>query len=254
MLSWITSKLDVETVRCILDGVTKGLTGRADIHDPVVALTDEAVHKQVWKIAVWARATNMHVNLHVTDWVAAQWEDAVHKTMIKWISNQKVQYLKHLFEDDANTEEGMAILWEQKRLKLYQGALYHCNTLAGELEEAMQFVVPKAHQVAIMNGCHRDAGHQGQHWTLYLLHDQFWWPSVAAQIQHGGTIAKVPIQPIIVASHLELLYIDFMNIEMTMELDQPPNVENALVFCDHFTKHIMVYMTPDQTAKTVAKL
>ena len=38
-----------------------------------------------------------------------------------------------------------------------------------------------------------------------------------------------------------------------MELDQPPNMVNLLVFCDYFTKHIMAYVTPKQTAKTVAK-
>ena len=38
-----------------------------------------------------------------------------------------------------------------------------------------------------------------------------------------------------------------------MELDQPQNVVNILVFCDHFMKYIIAYMTPDQTAKTVAK-
>ena len=38
-----------------------------------------------------------------------------------------------------------------------------------------------------------------------------------------------------------------------MELDQPPNVVNILVFCDHFTKHVMAYVTFGQTAKTAAK-
>ena len=63
--------------------------------------------------------------------------------------------------DDANTEEGMAILQEHKKLMLYQGALYHCYTLAGDLGEVMWFVVSMAHWVAAINGCHRDAGHQG---------------------------------------------------------------------------------------------
>ena len=40
---------------------------------------------------------------------------------------------------------------------------------------------------------------------------------------------------------------------MTMEPNRPTKVTNVLVFQDHFTKHIMAYMTPDQTAKTVAK-
>ena len=46
---------------------------------------------------------------------------------------------------------------------------------------------------------------------------------------------------------------DFTSIERMMELDQPPHIVNVLVFCDHFMRHVMAYVTPDQTAKTVAK-
>ena len=61
------------------------------------------------------------------------------------------------------------------------------------------------------------------------------------------------MQPIIATSSLELLHIDFTSIKMTMEPHQPLNMVNVQVFCDHFMKHVMAYMTPDQTAKTVAK-
>ena len=115
-----------------------------------------------------------------------------------------------------------------------------------------------------MNRCQRDTGHQGQQQTLYLLQDKFWWPSMAMQmqkvinnckqcIQHGDTHAKAPMQPIIFTTPLELLHIDFTSIEMTIELDQPPNVVNVWVFVTTLQKHIMVYVTPDQTAKIVAK-
>ena len=59
-------------------------------------------------------------------------------------------------------EEGMAILRKWKKFTLHQGALYHSHILTRELEEAMQFIVPMAHRVAAINGCHRDAQHQGQ--------------------------------------------------------------------------------------------
>ena len=95
----------------------------------------------------------MHVNLHVTDWVTTQWEDPVLKAVINWIPNWKVQDLKHLLGDYTNTEEGMTILPEWKKLMLY-----HCHTLASKLEEAMQFVVPTVHLVAVMNGYNQDAG------------------------------------------------------------------------------------------------
>ena len=125
-------------------------------------------------------------------------------------------------------------------------------------------MVPKAHWVAAMNGYHHDAGCQDQQWTLCLLHDQFWLPSLAAQmqraisscewcIQHEGICAKAPMWPIIVTAPLELLHVDFISIETMMELDWSPYVVNILVFCDHFMKHIMAYVTPNQTAKTVAK-
>ena len=52
---------------------------------------------------------------------------------------------------------------------------------------------------------------------------------------------------------LDLLHVDFTSIENTLEPNQSPRVANVLVFQDHFTKHMLAYVTPDQTAKTVAK-
>ena len=52
---------------------------------------------------------------------------------------------------------------------------------------------------------------------------------------------------------LNLLHVDFTSIEPTMDLNQLPRVANILVFQDHFTKHVLAYVTPDQTAKTITK-
>ena len=38
-----------------------------------------------------------------------------------------------------------------------------------------------------------------------------------------------------------------------MELNRPPKVINVLVFQDHFTKHVMAYVTTNQTSKTATK-
>ena len=79
----------------ILDEVTVGMTERADIHDPVVAEADEEIHREIWEAVILARAAQACVNLHVTDWVTIQQEDPILKTAIEWISNWKVQDLKH---------------------------------------------------------------------------------------------------------------------------------------------------------------
>ena len=68
-LRQVTSRMDVETVKSILDGVIVGSMGRVDAHDPVVAETDDVIHKKVQEAVIQARALHMHVNLHVTDWV-----------------------------------------------------------------------------------------------------------------------------------------------------------------------------------------
>ena len=51
-LSHVTSKLNAEAVKSILDRVTIGTAGRADAHDPVVAEADERIHKPVEETAV----------------------------------------------------------------------------------------------------------------------------------------------------------------------------------------------------------
>ena len=93
-------------MKSIQDGVTMGTTGTADAQDPAVAKADEDIHKPVQETAILARAAQTHIDLHVTDWITTQQEDPILKTVITWISNQKVQDLKHLLEDDAKTEEG----------------------------------------------------------------------------------------------------------------------------------------------------
>ena len=161
-------------------------------------------------------------------------------------------------------EEGMVILRERKKITLHQGALYHCHTLAGDLEEAQWFVVPMTHEKVAMNGCHRDVRDQGLWWMLFLLQDQIWWPGMAIWMQKvisscesavsiRPTRVKATLQAILVTSPLELLCVDFTGIELTMDLDQPPCIVYVLVFCNHFMRHVMAYVTPDQTAKTVAR-
>ena len=72
-------------------------------------------------------------------------------------------------------------------------------------------------------------------------------------LQYEGGTSKAPLCPIVATAALDLLHVDFTSIETTMELDQLPRVANILVFEDHFTKHVLAYVTPDQTEKTITK-
>ena len=72
-------------------------------------------------------------------------------------------------------------------------------------------------------------------------------------LQHEGGLSKAPLHPIMATAPLDLLHVDFTSIETTLELNQSPRVTNILVFQDHFMKHVLAYVTPNQTAKTIAK-
>ena len=68
-----------------------------------------------------------------------------------------------------------------------------------------------------------------------------------------GGLPKALLHPIMATVPLDLLHVDFTSIEKTLELNKSLKVTKVLVFQDHFTKHVLAYVTPDQTAKTVAK-
>ena len=72
-------------------------------------------------------------------------------------------------------------------------------------------------------------------------------------LQYEGGTTKALLCPVVATAPLDLLHVDFTSIETTLELNQLPRVANVLVFQDHFTKHILAYVTSHQTAKTVAK-
>ena len=62
-------------------------------------------------------------------------------------------------------------------------------------------------------------------------------------LQYEGGLPKAPLWPIVAAAPLDLLHVDFTSIETTLELNQLPRVANILVFQDHFTKHVLPYVT-----------
>ena len=72
-------------------------------------------------------------------------------------------------------------------------------------------------------------------------------------LQYKGHFPKAPLCPIVATAPLDLLHVDFTSIETTLEPNQSPRVANILVFQDHFMKHMLAYVTPDQTGKTITK-
>ena len=185
-------------------------------------------------------------------------------TVLDWLKVQKKTDLQALLAEHISSKEGQLILQNWQNFIIHQGALYLCSTHKGKTEDLLLIVVPKAYCVAALDGCHRDAGHQDQNHTLSLLWEHIWWPGMANQmqwsikmctpcLQHEGNLSKAPLHLIVATTPMDLLHVDFTSIEMTLELNRLPKVINVQVFQDHVMKHVVAYVTPDQTAKTVTK-
>ena len=130
-------------------------------------------------------------------------------------------------------------------------------------ETIFQFVVPQRHRSAAMDGCHREAAHQGQRRSTSLMQERFWWPGMARDLRNRirkcGRCRKfeaappiAPMQPLTCSGPGELLHVDFTSIKETVPLKEEPVIRNVLVLQDHFSKYVVAYVVKDQTARTAA--
>ena len=103
------------------------------------------------------------------NWAEAQQEDPILSTVLDWLKAQKQTSLKMLLAEHASSEEGKLILRKRQNFSFHQEALYLCSMLKGKTEDLLLFMVPRAHCVATLNGCHQDAGHQVCNHNLSLL-------------------------------------------------------------------------------------
>ena len=194
----------------------------------------------------------------------SQREDPELDAVLHLLEAKKKTDLRTLLREHASSEGGQIVWRNCQNFTVLQDAVYLCSMPKGENEDLLLFIVLKVHQTATLNGCHQDAGHQGCDNTLSLLQEHFWWPGIAKQmrqviraytccLQYEGGTPKAPLCPIVATAPLDLLHIDFTSIETTLEINQSPRIANVLVFQEHFTKHVLAFVTPDQTAKTIAK-
>ena len=209
VLSQITTFLDPDMMRSILNGIILGAAHWAEVHNLTVAEGDNDLEQEAH-----VAAGCILVRMHMTDWAEAQREDSVLSTVLDWLKAQKKTDLKTLLGEHASSEEDQLILWNHQNFMIHQKALYLHSTPKGENEDLLHSVVAKSHWVTTLNGCHRDAGHQGHDHTLSLLQEHIWWPGMTSQmwqsirtcvhcLQHEGSLSKAPLHPTVSTAPLD---------------------------------------------------
>ena len=101
LLSWVTTHLNPDTVRLILNRVTLGAAHKAEVHDLTIIEGDHDLEQEVC-----VAAGHVLVQMHITDWAEAQREDPVLGAVLDWLEAQKKTDLKTLLEEHASSEEG----------------------------------------------------------------------------------------------------------------------------------------------------
>ena len=217
-LSQVMACLGLEAVQAILDGANMGTSQGAERQNPVVIEGNQQLEKEV-QVTVG----QVLVEMHVTNWAAAQKEDPELNAVLQWLGSRKKADLRTLLRECIMSEEGWMVVRNCQNFTSLQGTLNLCSTPKGENEDLLLFVVPKAHWTATLNGCHWDAGHQGHDHALFLLQECFWWPGMAKQmrqvikacrccLQYEGSTPKAPLCPIVATTPLDLLHVDFTSI------------------------------------------
>ena len=106
VLSWVTTWLDPDTVRSILNRVALGAVHWAKVHDPTVVKVDFSLE---WEVHIAAGCALMQ--MHVIGWAEAQREDPMLSAVLDWLKAQKKVDLKALLAEHASSKEGWLILW-----------------------------------------------------------------------------------------------------------------------------------------------
>ena len=164
----------------------------------------------------------------------------------------------------VNAFDAKAYGSRQKDLIYQNGLLYMKETATNTTDELLLFIIPANKCQAALDLCHCDAGHQGRDRTYSLLKERFWWPKMRTQMMTSimncakckvfkKREPKVPLCSIVATEPMDLIHVDLLGLETTMDVQIQPVVQKVLVITDHFSCHVQAYKVPDKHAITIAK-
>ena len=200
---------------------------------------------------------------NITNWELEQQEDPVLYQVVKHRKASQETFKEALLKV-TDRKAVLAYVKSKDQLVMKNSLLYRQSKQGQTQETMLQFVVPQIHRNAALDGCHREAAHQGQSCSLSLMQERFWWPGMARDLQNHirkcGRCKKfeaappvAPLRPLTCSGPGELLHVDFTSIKETVPLREEPVIRNVMVMQDHFSKYVVAYVVKDQTARTATE-
>ena len=244
------NKIPYPGVKAVLDNAIMPLTERAK--QGVRPNPDN--QKAGPEVTVGVRPARL-ATTNIPNWKLEQQEDPVLYQVVKHRKASQETFKEALLKV-TDRKAVSAYVKSKDQLVMKNGLLYRQSKQGQTQETVLQFVVPQIHRNAALDGCHREAAHQGQSRSLSLMQERFWWPGMARDLRNrirkcGPPVA--PLRPLACSGPGELLHVDFTSIEETVPLREEPVIRNVMVMQDHFSKYVVAYVVKDQTARTAAE-
>ena len=209
-------------------------------------------------IEVATRMVNLFDSITPKEMAKFQCQDNQIAPILAYVEQDQKPSKKVMYQIRSKLARKLALQWD--RLILKQGVL-HRLYIFNEMEYH-QLVLPQRYHHKILTALHDHMGHQGIDRTLDLLRERVYWPSMAKDAQSWVTncrhcqVARGDYnQPKPKIGHLEAHNpLDLVCLDFTKVDPSKTGKENVLVITDAFTKFSLAVCTPNQRAKTVAKI
>ena len=245
-------------IKAVLDNAITPLEERAEQGVRPVPGCQEATQEETIVASPARLATT-----NVTNWKQEQKEDPVLYQVAKHLRVPRETFRAALHK--VLDKKATAAYVKAKEHLLIKNGLLYWKTRQGQADETVfQFIVPQRHRGTTLDGCHREAAHQGQCRSIALMQEHFWWPGMTRNLRnrikkcsycrkYEAALPVVSMKPLTCSGPGELLHVDFTSIEETVPLREDPINRNVLVLQDHFSKYIVAYVVKDQTAHTTTE-
>ena len=236
-----------------------------------------AKHDEVVKENATLVARHIKHKLLRTDWNALQEADPILQHVLKWVCqndgrtktdknarNADCHTLEEYLKTVMNPFDAKAYGDRQKDLVIQNDLLFIKDMPKNCTESMLLFIVPANKCQAVLDLFHCDTRHQGRDRTYSLLKECFWWLMMRTQMMNNilncskckvfeRKDPKPPLCNITVSEPMDLVHIDLLGLETTMNTKICPAVAKILVITDHFSCHVQAYKVDNKRAVTITK-
>ena len=209
------------------------------------------------KIEVIAGMVDVFHQVPSTTMAEHQAKDNQLAPVLEWVCEGKQPTKSAIYQVcSKNTRQ---LMYQFNRLIFKDGVLHHLY-IHNDVEYH-QLVLPQRYHKKNLQSLHNDLGHQGIDWTLDLLRERVYWPTMTqdanlwvnqcrrCQVAKGNyNTPKPKFGHLIAHNPLNLVCLDLTKVDPSKG-----GKENILVMTDAFTKFSVAVTTNNQQALTVAK-